>query len=299
MSDAILIVGGGPAGLAAALQLKRQGREARVFEACELGGLLRNAHRVENYLGFPRGIGGPDLVRRFRRQAETWGLQVEHTRVLSLAYDEGTRTFAATPENGPVRHGAVAVVASGTRPLRLPLVESLPRRLRDRVSYEVSSLMEMRNRDIVVVGSGDAAHDYALNLAQRNRVALWMRGGASGALPLLQRRVARHPRIEVQRHTVLTGVTGGEDRPLSLAFIRGETPGVQACDHLVCAVGREPETSFYDAFLAGAEADLVAAGRLHTVGDVRNGSLRQAAIATGDGIAAAMAIDRFLDGGGR
>src|SRR4030042_7192079 len=74
----IIIIGAGPAGLAAAIQLKRYGIRPLLFERAVVGGLLRNANLVENYPGFPRGITGPGLVKLFARQAHKRGVDLTH-----------------------------------------------------------------------------------------------------------------------------------------------------------------------------------------------------------------------------
>src|SRR4030065_2516873 len=110
-----LIVGAGPAGMAAALQLKRYGIDCTLLEKARLGGLLHNANLVENYLGFPGGIPGPELVAWFERQLAKAEVSVTQAEVLSLDYD-GHKFQLRTPTGE--YEASIAVVASGTQPRR-------------------------------------------------------------------------------------------------------------------------------------------------------------------------------------
>jgi thioredoxin reductase (NADPH) len=84
----VIIIGAGPAGLAAAIQLKRYGIQPLLFERAALGGLLSNANLVENYPGFPRGVTGPGLVKLFARQAHNMDVVLTHEDVTTITYDQ-------------------------------------------------------------------------------------------------------------------------------------------------------------------------------------------------------------------
>src|SRR5512135_1962256 len=88
-AEEVIIIGAGPAGIATAIQLKRYGIHPLFFERSEVGGLLLNANLVENYPGFPEGIGGVELVKRFVGQAQSLNIEVAHENVLTLDYDRG------------------------------------------------------------------------------------------------------------------------------------------------------------------------------------------------------------------
>jgi thioredoxin reductase len=111
----VIIVGAGPAGIATALQLKRQGMEAILFEKDRLGGLLINAWLVENVLGFPEGISGPNLVKLFCSQMKKFNINVVNETVMEIDYDEISETFSVSTNEGSNYPAGVVVVASGTR----------------------------------------------------------------------------------------------------------------------------------------------------------------------------------------
>jgi thioredoxin reductase (NADPH) len=207
----VAIIGAGPAGAAAAVQLRRQGIAFRIWERDEVGGLLRNAHLVENYPGFPRGISGPDLARLIGKQLDRLAVRVEFQEVLKLDYVRGLFSIRTRAGGASSR---ICIVATGTKPLRLP--ETLVGRdVRDRVFYEIAPLAGVSGKKIAVVGAGDAAFDYALSLARRNEVVILNRGRETKCLPLLEARVKVHPRRHGREGKAQPGsvVSGGGHRP--------------------------------------------------------------------------------------
>jgi thioredoxin reductase (NADPH) len=285
------IIGGGPAGSAAALQLKRYELEPLVFEEAEVGGLIRNAHLVENYPGFPRGIDGPQLAALLRSHLRFNCIDVKHEEVLTCRYEEEEEIFTiVTPVTS--YYFPVVVVASGTRAKGLPLVEELSEDLRSRVLSEIHSVARVRGRRFLLIGAGDAAFDYALNLAANNRVVIAHRGEQIKALPLLRKRVTGNKHIRFLTHHVLDKIEQGSRKGL-LITLRHPAGTVQAdWDYLVLALGREPRKDFYSPQLKEREGELVKRGVLYLAGDVKNGRFRQGAIAVGNGVEAAMKIYR-------
>jgi len=172
----VLIIGAGPAGLAAAIQLQRYGIPPLILERHNPGGLLWNANLVENYPGFPQGISGVALVKRMQQQADEVGVKITAAEVTRL--DWNGRHFRAETTTGILRAQYV-VIASGTQPRRFTNF-ALPLRRADRIFYEVAPLLEIRGTEVAIVGAGDAAFDYALNLAQRKNQVV---GAQSTAKP--------------------------------------------------------------------------------------------------------------------
>ena len=108
----VIIIGAGPAGLTAALQLKRFGIPALLFEGERIGGLLHNANLVENYPGFPRGVSGPKLVNLLNKQIETIGVDIHYEKVKKFEYDG--KSFVVSTDQNEYR-AEIAVIASGTK----------------------------------------------------------------------------------------------------------------------------------------------------------------------------------------
>ncbi len=289
-SHSVVIIGAGPAGLAAAMQLSRQGYEPLVLERERVGGLLWNANLLENYPGFPTGISGPELVKLFQRQAERLGVKVVHETAVSTTYQDGMFQVRTT---GRELTAPYLVAATGTTPHQLTSLD-LGSGVEDRLYYEVFPLLGKKDLRILIIGAGDAAFDYALNLAQQNQVVILNRGSDIKALPLLVNRAADHPRISYYPNQPLSSVELAKDGALQLQAGRdGERRSYRA-DYLLAAVGREPETGFADPSIMKNRGKLLKENRLFMIGDLVNGSHRQTAIAVGDGVRAAMIIGELI-----
>jgi len=286
----VLVIGAGPAGLAAAIQLRRYGINPLVFEGAEAGGLLRNANWVENYPGFPRGISGPRLARLIAVQAMQAGVVIRNEQVLNLSWVDSS--FQATTTQGQYA-ARVAVVASGTKPRRFqePVI---PDDVADRVFYEVYPLLDLEGEQVVIVGAGDAAFDYALNLSRKNCVIILNRGEQVRCLPLLWERAKACPRIIYHPGTQICRLASSAQGGITVEC-SSPTGVLQFQAHaLLGAIGRDPQEDFLDSSLRDVRKTLETQGILHFIGDVKNGICRQTAIAVGDGILAAMRIYQLL-----
>ena len=287
-----LIIGAGPAGLAAALQLKRRGIDFRLFERQRVGGLLNNANWVENYPGFPGGISGEALVERFHQQVTELGVEIAYEEVLNLDYAAGQ--FQAETAQG-IYQAPVAIIASGTLG-NTPEGVVTPPALRERVLTEILSIKQMANQRVVIIGAGDLAFDYALNLGRSNQVLILNRSNELKCLPLLWERAGKFPGIQYWEQAQVAGIQAGGDGGLRLLI---DSPGGRQsieCDYLVFAIGRQPNTGFISPRLLEMAAELEQSGALFRIGDVKRGIYRQTAIAVGDGILAAMQIIKNWEG---
>jgi thioredoxin reductase len=144
---------------------------------------------------------------------------------------------------------------------------------------------------VFIVGAGDAAFDYALNLAKANEITLLNRGNAVKSLPLLVERAKASPRICYRPNTAISRITlreGGND--LSLECLSPAGPVVFIADYLIFAIGRHPKLDFLSERLLKCKSRLEESGQLFFIGDVKNGLFRQTAIAVGDGMRAAMEL---------
>jgi thioredoxin reductase (NADPH) len=285
-AEQVIIIGAGPAGLATAIQLKRYGVHPILFERGDVGGLLRNANLVENYPGFPRGITGPALVKLFVRQAQHLNIDVTYEEVIELSYDQGLFQVRTGEK---IYASTLAVIATGTKPLRFPGL-SIPEELTDRVFYEVNDLLRSENKQIVIVGSGDAAFDYALNLSRKNRITILNRGEKPKCLPILWERAQKISAITYRNHTEVYQVGKGSKAGMLLDCQALAGALQYHADYLVGAIGREARLDcLSEAFLQQAHA-FEEQGVLYLIGDVKNGIYRQTSIAVGEGVLAAMKI---------
>jgi thioredoxin reductase len=295
-TDEVIIVGAGPAGLAAAIQLKRYGIALRVFEKDALGGLLRNANLVENYPGFPGGIPGIELVRLFQAQADELGLEIGYQEVIELDYESG-----ATMEPGMFRArtdraeyaAPVAILASGTRPRQLAS-PATPPEVRDKILYEIHTLAGVKDKEIAILGAGDAAFDYALNLAKLNRVVILNRGATRRCLPLLWERAQDLPAVRYCADTAVTQIEAETPDRLRLECRQPAGSLTLHPHYLVAAFGRDPQLDYLTDNVRRLAQELESAGRLYFIGDVINGIYRQTSIAVGNGVQAAMEVYQNL-----
>ena len=282
----VIIIGAGPGGLATVLQLKRYGINPLVFEQEQIGGLLHNANLVENYPGFPGGIPGPKLVQLFKDQVQDLSITITHARAEELNHLEN-KFRVTTPQQ--VYQSQTLVIATGTKPRLFSDIE-IPMDLLDRVFYEIYPLLDLHGQRIAIIGAGDAAFDYALNLGKSNDILILNRGEQISCLPLLRERARRSPHIQYYQNIRVSQLSRTPDRKMALECSTPTGDDILKVDILVGAIGRDPQLDFVSGQFAEKAIQLEGSGDLYYVGDVVNGLYRQTAIAVGDGIFTAMKI---------
>lgn len=283
----VVVIGCGPAGSAAAIQLFRSGINPVVFEREEVGGLLRNANLVENYPGFPGGIKGFELARLIERQLELTGVVVRFEEVLSLKHDN--RLFLTETAFGVTRT-KFAIVASGTKPKILTNV-AVEEGAKKYLFSEVYHLLGISGKSIVIIGAGDAAFDYALNLSKKNEVIILNRSDKTKCLPLLIKRCAKVDSIKyLENHTIKSVDREGRGVSISALDTILEEDVLFQADFLITAIGREPKVDFLANGLIKKIDSLKKDGGLFMIGDVINSPHRQVTISVGDGVRTAMEI---------
>ena len=287
MHKQVAVIGAGPAGTAAAIQLKRSGIDFILFEKDDVGGLLYNANLVENYPGFPEGISGPDLCGKLKTHLDRLSIPVCPWNVLRV--EEEKDRFCLTTSHNKLT-AEIVVLATGTKPKTLndPEISSHTGRY---VFYEIRPLQHVEEKTIAIVGAGDAAFDYALNLGENNRVIIIQRGDFARSLPLLIARSSSQKNIDHACRYTLKKMEV-RDNGLSIDFIHRQTRKIKnmKVDFLLLALGREPQLELIEEMTEAQIQKLQKNGRLFLVGDVKNRHFRQTAISTGDGIRAAMEI---------
>lgn len=282
--DEVMIIGAGPAGAAAAIQLKRYDIPFVFLEKDRVGGLLWNANLVENYPGFPAGVSGPKLVHLIEKQMERLNVEILADCVSEIRYkNTGFHVKTLRAEY----HPRFIIVASGTKPHPHPV--PVHPAARERVFSEVYHLLEATGQHIAIIGAGDAAFDYALNLTKnRNSVTILNRGRDVKCLGLLWERARAEPGIEYRAEASVCRVEFDEtDRRLR---VRTKANGPLIADYLLFATGRIPQMSFLPDEIINNHLE-----GIYFAGDVKNGIYRQAAIAAGDGLRAAMEIYHKLN----
>ncbi len=286
-TEDIIIIGGGPAGIAAAIQLKRQRYNPLLFEKDSLGGILKNANLIENYPGFPGGISGRELVGLFTDQYKQHSVKTIYEEVIELNYQNDC--FIARTDNHTV-HASFAIIASGTIP-KIPDELKPYTGLGNRILFTVYPLLDIKDKAIVIIGSGDIAFDYALSLHKANDVTILNRGAHIKCLALLHNRVKQSARIKYFDNTEIVNVTMIDGKRLEIECNSGHK---MTADYILGAVGREASIGFLSENLIHHKTELEKDDRLYFIGDCKGSIFRQTAIAVGDAVLAAMRIDRKL-----
>ncbi len=278
-----LIIGAGPAGLTTAIQLQRYALPYIIVEKDRVGGLLLNANLVENYPGFPTGVSGPKLINLFKKQLKLNNVPITKDEITSVSWEGDYYAIKGRYSYQP----KILVIATGTKPKRIPFVISDA--ARNRVFSDVIPLLGVRNKNVLIVGSGDAAFDHALNLTKnRNSVTILNRGKQVKCLELLKKRADADPGITYRTNTTVSQINSAENG-ISLKILF-DTEEIVYADYLIFAIGRDPQLDFLTNSVRRNEMMLKESGRLYLIGDVCNGLMRQTAIAAGDGMRAAMGI---------
>lgn len=283
-----IIVGGGPAGLAAGIHLARAGCETLLLERSVLGGQARLLELIENYPGFPDGIRGRDLMSRWVAQARRWGLNLKRAEAKAISWKEGLFTMRTVGLGTATARAVLYCPGSEFKELGVP-GES---RFRGRGIYHGAFERSPRWRDkaVAVAGGGEAAVAEAIALSRHaGRVYLISRGGRLKTHRLLLRRLIQRPNILwLARTTVEKAEGNGFLQGLRLRRAGGGGGFLEAAALFVLIGKRPPPLPFGPRPPAG----------FFVAGDAAGGDFRQVAVAGGDGVRAAMACLRHLEGRG-
>jgi len=285
----VVIIGAGPAGISTAIQLRRYNIEPLLLEKRVVGGLLRNANLVENYPGFPKGIIGIALVNIFLKHLDRAGVKVYFEEVSELDYNNENFTIKT---NNQTITSHIAVIAAGTKPKKIENF-SIPEDIEPYIFCEVYPIINEIGKNIAIVGAGDAAFDYALNLARQNKVTILNRGSKTKCLPLLWERAARNENISYKEDTIVKSIEK-HDGELNLLCSNKNSDNKIICSYLLIAIGRKPNLSLISSNLKLNIDKLQKSKLLYLIGDIKNDKYRQTSIAVGEGTRAAMEIHEKL-----
>ena len=320
----VVVVGAGPAGLAAAVYGASEGLDVLVVETNAPGGQAGSSSRIENYLGFPTGITGQELAARAYTQAEKFGAQLLMARGKRLWCDRKPNIVEA--DNGARIPARAIVIATGAE-YRRPQLENLSR-FEGAGIYYGATFVEAQlcaGDEVVVVGGGNSAGQAAVFLAQTaSRVHVLVRsaGLAESMSRYLIRRIEETPAIELRTDTELAALRG--DEHLEFVTWHDDRTGAteeHAIRHVFVMTGGEPNTSWLDGCVALDEKGFIKTGTdlspedlsavgwplarqpflletsvpgVFAVGDVRGGSIKRVASAVGEGSIVISLVHRAL-----
>ena len=292
----VAIVGAGPAGCSAAAQCARLGLGPMLFDRRgEAGGLVVNAWRIENHPGPKAPVSGEEYARSLEGLLDRFGITVEKAEVQRL--ERSGRDIRLVLASGDALLCSTVILATGTRPLKAGFFGE---DLCPPVYTEVRELAPTRPSRALVVGGGEAALDYALNLAERGtRVTVLVRSSRYRARGRLPRLVSGSARIDVMMSSRVTKVLPAEFGAVAEVCLQGDRPVRMETGAVVVAVGRRLQAPALpeDVTLRERGGARGMPG-LFAAGDLVAGGLGQACTAAGDGIRAAeLALRYLLDDG--
>ena len=302
----VIIIGGGPAGLAAGLYTARARRRSLLLERAAAGGWIMNAELVENYPGFPQGINGLELADLMSEQAKKYGLEVLLAEVTGLEL-EGERKVIKTAEGDFTARAVIIASGSDRVKLGVPGEEEFIGR---GVGYcALCDAAFFREVPVAVVGGGNAAIDDALHLSKfAAKVTVIHRRQQLRATTILQERAFAEPKIEFRWDTVVAAIEGGAKvERLRLRNVRSGEESTLDVSGIFVALGSTPNTGYLkDILPLDASGAVITNEKMETgvpgvfaAGDIRASSIRQVVAATGDGATAAVYAEKFVVEQGR
>ena len=300
----LAIVGGGPAGLAAAIYAAREGIDAIVIDKSALGGQAGITERVDNYPGFPEGIGGAELADRFVAQARRYGVELlSAVAVQAIGPEEGDVVLRLGSDQQLCAHAALVATGSAYRRLGVPGEEDL---IGAGVHFcaTCDGPFYKGAEELLVVGGGNSGLEEGLFLSQfARRIRIVEHQPALKASQLLQDKVRSHPQFAIHTNTQIIALRG--KNKLEEVVARDRTTGEEIRWHPQAAfvfIGLDPNTAFLRGTLdLDRWGFVVTDARFQTslrgvfcAGDVRQGSTKQLGSAVGEGIAALLMVRAYL-----
>jgi thioredoxin reductase (NADPH) len=299
----VIIIGSGPAGLTAAIYTARANLAPLVIEGLQAGGQLMLTTDVENYPGFPDGILGPELMSKFREQAERFGAEFVTADVEEVDFGVSPKRVRV---NGHDEFGRTIVVSTGAQARMLGL-ENEQRLLGHGVSTcATCDGFFFRGHDIAVIGGGDSAVEEANFLTRfADKVTLVHRRKELRASKIMQDRAFANPKIDFRWNSVVTDVIGdGRVESIQLRDVETGADSELTVTGLFVAIGHDPITKLFagqvelddDGYIvtqSGTTATSVPG--VFAAGDVQDRVYRQAITAAGTGCMAALEAERFIE----
>lgn len=298
----VLIIGGGPAGLTAAIYAKRAGLKTAFFERDVPGGKVSRTAFVENYPGFSK-IEGYNLSLQMLSQATTIGVDFKYGNVVGLKKDHDT--FIITTEDGTNWYSKVAIIATGMkeRKLGVPGEEEL---FNKGVSYcAICDGTFFKDQEVAVVGGGNSALEEALYLADIcSKVHIIHRREEFRADKVVVNKVKENPKIELILDTVVESIDGKDHvNGVTLKNTKTNTVSKLPVQGVFSFIGFVPMAEFIDESLVKKENGFIVVGEnmetqvpgLFSAGDINSKHFRQISTAISDGTVAALAAKKYID----
>ncbi|EMD83709.1 FAD-dependent oxidoreductase [Pacificimonas flava] len=310
----VVVVGAGPAGLAASVYAASEGLKVLTLETHAPGGQAGTSSKIENYLGFPTGISGQALAGRAQVQAQKFGAHLAIARE-AVSLDCEAVPYSIGLATGEAVRTQAVILAPGARYRRLAL-EGYDRFEGAGIHYAATNMEAelCAGEEVVVVGGGNSAGQAAIFLARLARhvhIAVRSGGLAASMSDYLVQRIDAAPNITLHTHTEVCRLAGGDGLE-EVALTNGDgVVRTLACRNLFVMIGAVPNTDWLDGCLPLDERGFILTGKcgrgtnldspyatsrpgIFAVGDVRSGSVKRVASGVGEGSVVVQAVHRFL-----
>ncbi|HKK65559.1 MAG TPA: thioredoxin-disulfide reductase [Clostridia bacterium] len=301
-TEKLIVIGSGPAGLAAALYTGRAGLDPLVLSGLEMGGQISLTYDVDNYLGFPEGTTGPDLIELMTKHVGKFGARLQFEEVTQVDFKSGP-PFLVSTHAQQYQAGAV-VVATGASPRRLQ-VPGEEKYIGHGISFcATCDGFFFRDKDVLVIGGGDSAIEESLFLTKfAKRVRVVHRRDQLRAGEQLKRAAYEHDKIEFVWDTVIEEVLG-EDKVTGAKVRNVKTGAVSELetDGIFIFIGHYPNSKLFQGQLdMDSEGYITTDERMMTnipgvfaAGEIQDKLYRQIATSVGQGSGAGIMADRWL-----
>jgi thioredoxin reductase (NADPH) len=300
--ESVIILGSGPAGLSAALYAARGELNPLVLTGMQLGGQASLTDRIENYPGFPEGIGGVELGGLFQKQAERFGAKVEYDTVMSV--DLESRPFKVKTYSREYLANSI-IIATGARPVLLG-VPGEKEFAGKGVSYcATCDGWFFKEKEVIVVGGGDSALEEAIFLTRYvAKVTMIHRRNELRACALLQSRANENPKIDFILDSVVKEIKGN-DKVTSVLVENVKTTELTEVktDGVFVFIGHSPNNQMYRGQVDMDEREYIKVdSKMHTsvkgvfaCGEAADAEYKQVVISSGMGATAAISATRYLE----
>jgi thioredoxin reductase (NADPH) len=298
----VMVLGSGPAGLSAALYAARAELAPVVLTGMQLGGQAALTFTIENYPGFPEGVGGAQLGELFQKQAEHFGAKVEFE--MAHEVDLSQRPFKVIADSGEYKADTL-ILTTGASPnqLKIPGENELTGR---GVSYcATCDGWFFKDKKVVIVGGGDSAIEEGLFITRyASSVTIIHRRDELRASPILQKRAMDHPKVDFIWNTIVTEVIGTEKlEALKLKNVTTGDETIYETDGLFIFIGHTPNTQMFKGQVEMSDLGYVTVNdKMETsvkgvfaAGELADPHFRQVITSAGMGAAAAIQATRFLE----
>ena len=305
MKRKVIIIGSGPAGLTAAIYSARANLSPLVFEGIQPGGQLTITTDVENYPGFPDGVMGPDMMDKFRKQAQRFGAECLFQTVEKV--DISKKPFSVWANGQKYRSDSI-IISTGASAKLLGLDSE-----KELMGNGVSACATCdgffyKDKKVVVVGGGDSAMEEATFLTKfASEVIIIHRRDEFRASKIMVERAIKNPKISIKYNSIVKNIIGTKDsgvESIEIEDVISETVNVFNCDGVFMAIGHVPNTQIFNGSLSLDENGYIKTmpDSTHTniagvfaCGDVQDSIYKQAVTAAGSGCMAALDAEKWLE----